>query len=275
MFKKKILLIDGNNQFFINYSRAVNYPDLVQRCLALHRGFHTVIWVFDGFDSRKPRRDLLPNYKDTAARAKAKTDTGKYELLRTFKQEDLPLHGGILIAERPYTEADDFIRKLAIVLSNDETYIEIASNDADLLNLSYLTNVKQPQAKLPESVTHAWELDLYKTLVGDSSDNIKGLKGFGAKAWQGLSLDQRQVLYNLFKDDVQTFENVSNFLPEETNKQIKLIKSLANNWSDLKIYWKVVNYIEIPDDEVMKFVRTYPVGQRTEAQPNGKPYTMD
>lgn len=254
----KILLVDGNNQFFINYSRALNYEDLKRRCFELHHGFNTVFWVFDGFDSRKPRRDLLPSYKDTVARAKAKVDTGKYDLLREFKNIDLPEHGGIIIVERPQTEADDIIRKLAITMANDQTYIEIASNDVDLLNLSYLPNVKQPQAKLPDSVTYSWELDLYKTLVGDSSDNIKGLKGFGDKAWQSLSIDQRQALYLLFKSQTAEFENHLNFLSEDDKKEARLIKNLTENWADLIICWKVVNYIEIPDDDLMKHLRSYP-----------------
>lgn len=53
----------------------------------MHWGFDQIYWVFDGFDSRRPRRELLyPEYKNTASRAKNKLDTTKYDMLNEFKK---------------------------------------------------------------------------------------------------------------------------------------------------------------------------------------------
>lgn len=55
----RILLVDGNNQFFLKYAKATSYQDLVNRCLQMHWGFDQIYWVFDGFDSRRPNPIVL------------------------------------------------------------------------------------------------------------------------------------------------------------------------------------------------------------------------
>lgn len=267
---KRIRLIDGQNQFFLKYAKATSYQDLVNRCIQLNWGFDQVYWVFDGFDSRKPRRDIYPEYKNTASRAKNRLDTTKYDMLNDFKKIDLPAIGGIVIVERPHTEADDIIRKITITMADGINHIEIASNDVDMLNLSYLPNVTQPQAKMPSNVNSADELNLYKTLVGDSSDNIKGLKLFGDAAWSKLSVDQRKDIHFALSNGHNEF-SPSNCFDVEDKYTIRLLDKLNEHWNTLKIYWTVVNYIEIPDDELMKFVRVYPKQQVAKAQP----MTMD
>lgn len=268
----RILLVDGNNQFFLKYAKATSYQDLVNRCLQMHWGFDQIYWVFDGFDSRRPRRELYPEYKNTTARAKNKLDTTKYDMLNEFKKIDLPTAGGIIIVERPYTEADDLIRKLAMAFADGVNYIEIASNDADILNLSDLPNVKQPQAKMPNNVNSADELNLYKTLVGDSSDNLKGLSGFGDAAWSRLTENQRKNIHLALQQSMDSFLPTLAFDLED-KKDSKLVDKINEHWATLKMYWTVVNYIDIPDEDLLKSLRSYPKQQVV--QTTSKPMTMD
>lgn len=268
---RRILLIDGNNQFLLKYPTALNYQDLVNKCVQPHHGFHQIFWVFDGFDSRKKRRDLYPEYKVTKSRAKNKLDTTKFDMLNTFKRETLPELGGIYIVEAAQTEADDLIRKLARVFASGDNYVEIASNDVDLLDTSVLPNVRQPQAKLPNNVKDGLELITYKSLVGDSSDNIKGCPTFGEKAWELLNQEQRDLIsYELQKNYVD-FHHCHKFDLED-KKQAKVVKLLEDNWETIKLFYSVVNYIEVSDDVLVQSSRFYP---KNEPKTEPKLMTMD
>ena len=269
----KIRLIDGNNQFFLKYAKATSYKDLVNRCKELHWGFDQVWWVFDGYDSRKSRRDLYPEYKNTASRAKNKLDTTKYDMLNDFKKIDLPAIGGVMIVERAYTEADDLIRALAIALADGVNQIEITSNDVDLLNLSYLPNVTQPQAKLPKNVNSAQELDLFKTLVGDSSDNLKGLAGFGEAAWAKLTGPQRVEIKRQLDNDQESFLITPEFNSEDKYES-KVAEKIHRNWDTIKMYFRVVNYIPVDSAELLKSVKAYPMNNARNTQA-GALLTMD
>lgn len=193
-------------------------------------------------------------------------------MLNEFKKIDLPTAGGIIIVERPYTEADDLIRKLAMAFADGVNYIEIASNDADILNLSDLPNVKQPQAKMPNNVNSADELNLYKTLVGDSSDNLKGLSGFGDAAWSRLTENQRKNIHLALQQSMDSFLPTLAFDLED-KKDSKLVDKINEHWATLKMYWTVVNYIDIPDEDLLKSLRSYPKQQVV--QTTSKPMTMD
>ena len=272
MAPQKIHLIDGNNQFFLKYAKATSYQDLVNRCIQLNWGFDQVYWVFDGYDSRKPRRELYPEYKNTASRAKNHLDTTKYDMLNDFKKIDLPNHGGVFICERPHTEADDIIRKLAMALADGRNHITISSNDVDILNLSHLPNVFQPQAVMPKNVNNCDELNLFKTMVGDSSDNLKGLSGFGEKAWERLSEQQRKMIHYQLQNDFPNFIPNNAFSLDE-KYTIKLCEKIGEHWETLKMYWRVVNYMEIPDAELIKHTRFYPKQQLV--QTHAPAMTMD
>lgn len=257
---KKINIIDGNNQFFINMSRALNSQDLARRCFELHHGFDIVYWVFDGMDSRKHRRDKFPDYKVTVSREKNKADTHRYELLRNFKREDIPAKGGILLIEVPFYEADDVIRKLVNFHADGDCLITISSNDVDLTYLTKYKGVTQPQAKIPKGCKTPDEVPIYKTLVGDSGDNIKGLKGFGEAAWEKLSegdlrLITSSLVYNIPINDDSVFDDE------------KLKEKLILNWEAVKLCYFLVDAIDVPDDLIQQHLKIYPK-KVLQSQPN-------
>lgn len=266
--KIKVRLIDGANQFLINYAKATSYPDLVRRCQQLNFGFDFVYWTFDGFDSRAKRRDIYSEYKNTKSREKNKQDPTKYELLNQFKKQDLPEMGGVSIIDIPKTEADDIIRSLIRLLKQtygDDVDIEIASNDADLFDQTAIKGVTQPQSKLPNYCKTPEEIPLYKTLVGDSGDNIKGLKGFGEKAWSKLTELEKEWVEHSLEANEKTFS-----VPEVVyDLNPKLFKSLAENWNEVRMWYSLVCPIWVTNEELSKHMSIHPV------KTDGARMTMD
>lgn len=91
-------------------------------------------------------------------------------------------------------EADDIIGTLTKVFPDEK--IVILSSDNDLLQLiNENVTILQPGSKgkamrAPDVVEkwgiHPWQVSDYKALVGDKSDNIKGVAGVGPKAAEQL-----------------------------------------------------------------------------------------
>lgn len=246
----RINIIDGNNQFFLKVPKASSIQTLMDSCYALHSGYDIVYWVFDGLDSRKPRRDLFARYKDTASRRKNSGDRTKYELLKEFKHVHLPARGGCLRLEIPFIEADDIIRKLVILLADGTNEITISSNDQDMLDLTRFPKVIQPQAKMPAFCPTPDLIPIYKTLVGDSGDNIKGLKGFGEKAWERLSAADLETLTAKIKQKVDVFDVA---LEDD-----KLRAKVEENWEEICLWYKLVDYIDFDDLLIQKHLTVLP-----------------
>ena len=255
MAKKRIRIIDGNNQFLIKYAKATSYQDLVRSCQMLNFGFDHIYWTFDGFDSRAKRRDIFIGYKDTASRNKSKSDPTKYQLLSKFKKEDLPNMGGISIIDIPQTEADDIIRSLVRLLQGPGVEIEITSNDADLFDMTAFEGVTQPQSKLPNLCLTPQDIPLYKTLVGDSGDNIKGLKGFGEKAWSNLTEPEKNWIQFCLEQDYLNF-GIPETIPDFDEK---LAKKLTENWNEVRMWYSLVCPIWVTNEELTKYMSIHPV----------------
>lgn len=264
MAKKRIRIIDGNNQFLIKYAKATSYQDLVRSCQMLNFGFDHIYWTFDGFDSRAKRRDIFIGYKDTASRNKSKSDPTKYQLLSKFKKEDLPNMGGISIIDIPQTEADDIIRSLVRLLQGPDVEIEITSNDADLFDMTAFVGVTQPQSKLPNLCLTPQDIPLYKTLVGDSGDNIKGLNGFGEKAWAKLTVVEKQTILGKLIDN-------DPIVPFFHDFDKKLATKLRQGWDEVKLSFQLVSPIWVSNEELSKYLRVYPKVETTQ----GSIMTMD
>ena len=71
---------------------------------------------------------------------------------------------------------------------------------------------------------------------------------------------------------------MDSFLPTlafdlEDKKDSKLVDKINEHWATLKMYWTVVNYIDIPDEDLLKSLRSYPKQQAV--QTPSKPMTMD
>jgi DNA polymerase-1 len=207
----KVLILDGLNLFFRNFAmmNMVN-PDGVHigglggffRSLgAMIRQTNptSVYVVFDGAGSTSNRKNLLSEYKgtrnlqritnwDAFDNIEEEHDSKIDQIVRIIQYlKLLPVKTTIL----DKVEADDIIAVLAekLVKNHDSTCF-IVSSDKDFLQL--VTDkiiVYRPMEKeyyTPKVVEEKFGLlphnfILHKTLLGDNSDNIKGIKGLGAK----------------------------------------------------------------------------------------------
>jgi DNA polymerase-1 len=208
---ERYMLIDGLNLFFRNFSaiNAVNsngahvggLGGFFRSLGALTRQIQPtqIIVVFDGVGSSNNRKNIIPEYKSN----RNITRVTKHELFDNIDEEDdAKVNQIIRIIEYLQTlpvkvvsmnsvEADDIIAYLSSVLpQNEDEKVFIVSSDKDYLQLvDKQVIVYRPIEKeffTQDIVRQKFGLDphnfiLYKTLLGDASDALPGIKGLGAK----------------------------------------------------------------------------------------------
>lgn len=238
----KVLILDGLNLFFRNFAmmNMVN-PDGVHigglggffRSLgAMIRQTNptSVYVVFDGAGSTTNRKNLLSEYKGTRNLQRITNweafdsledehDSKVDQIVRIIQYlKLLPVKTTIL----DKVEADDIIAVLAeklvekhnstcFIVSSDKDFLQLVTDKIILyrpMEKEYYTPkvVEEKLGLLPENFI------LYKTLLGDNSDNIPGIKGLGAKGifkkfpelkTQSLTLDDIfEISARKFKDHV-------------------------------------------------------------------------
>jgi DNA polymerase-1 len=208
----RVLLIDGLNLFFRNFSilKMVN-PDGVHigglggflRSLGamIRKTDPTSVYVvFDGPGSSDNRKNLIPEYKS----GRHTQRVTKWDGFDNLEEEDaskidqitrvihylklLPIKTSILSK----VEADDIIAYYCDKLpKSHNSQMFIVSSDKDFLQLvNNKVTVYRPMEKEfynPAVIANKFEgllpenFILYKTLLGDSSDKIQGIKGLGKK----------------------------------------------------------------------------------------------
>ena len=208
---KRVLFIDGLNLFFRNFAmlNMVN-PEGIHvgglggffRSLgAMIRQIQPteVYIIFDGMGSSNNRKNIDPNYKSGRNASRITNwevfenideehDSKVDQIVRIIQYlKTLPVKSVIL----DKVEADDIIAYLSSkVINQREDKSFIISSDKDFLQLIsenvivyrpmekkyYTESVMEDRYKMPTK-----NFILYKTLLGDSSDNVKGVKGLGEK----------------------------------------------------------------------------------------------
>jgi len=239
---QRILMIDGLNLFFRNFAilNMVN-PDGVHvgglggffRSLgALIRQIQptSVYVVFDGAGSANNRKNLLPEYK-SGRNLQRITNWEVFENLE--EEDDAKIDQIVRVIQYLKTlpvktvsidkvEADDIIAHLCSILpKQEEDKIFIVSSDKDFIQLiNKNVIVYRPMEKefyTRDTVREKFNMSpsnfiIYKTLMGDNSDKVKGVKGLGEKKLYKLfpELQERDLtlddVYNIceskFKEHV-------------------------------------------------------------------------
>ena len=197
--------------------------------------------VFEGMHSKSKRLLIDKGYK--AKRDKRPPEFyAEFEALRDYLQT-VWLGMGAVCLHQDYVEADDVIAYLA---QESEEDLIIASRDNDLgaLNtetgqtnahgatiITYNDGLKGIVKLAGEVFTHPFKyVTLFKALVGDSSDSIAGVVGFGKSAFQKLAeryeysgLDELEGL--LIKGDLGPLE------PLADEKGHSLVKKIVDQGS--------------------------------------------
>lgn len=245
--KKKLLLIDASNLLFRSYYATAYSGQLMQtkdgkytngiygfvRAMntLLERDYTHIIVALDSI-GKTHRHEVFEDYKGT------RDDTPE-ELKEQFAYMDQYLKAaGIYAYRKESFEADDVIGYAAKHFKKDFDEVTIYSNDQDLMQLiddnvfQLVSKRGLSEVEVIDKLALKEKLGLspnqvpdYKGLVGDSSDNIPGIKGIGKKTAQKL-LDQ----YPSIEEIIQHIPDLKGKLREriEENQDIaRFSKKLA------------------------------------------------
>lgn len=208
--KNTILIIDGLNLFLRNFA-VLNYINPQGTHIGGLGGFlrslgslvkqikpSSVYIVFDGVGSSLNRKNLIPEYKSgrNTHRINAnifdkldEENEAKIDQIKRLIQylECLP----VKVMSIDKVEADDIIAFLSKETTKSEkTKAYIVSSDKDFLQLvdNNITLYAAMEKKFytPEAIKEKYGLNcsnfiIYKTLLGDDSDKVPGIKGLGPK----------------------------------------------------------------------------------------------
>lgn len=272
---KKIILVDGNNLLFRSYY-ATAYTGNVMRN---SKGFPTNgLYGFINM-MNKIIREEQPNYI-LVAFDKGKTFRhDKYDVYKAGRasmpeelKEQFPVAKEILGAmgikyfEIDNYEADDIIGTMSrIVDEEDEFVATIVSSDKDLLQLiSDEVTVKLLKSNdyilmTPEVFRETYKCDPIKmidlkALMGDSSDNIPGVKGIGEKTAINL-IEKYGSLKNLY-DNLDSVPGKTKEKLESDRDNAFMSYEIATIYREVPIPFTLddCKYEGIKRDELFKFL---------------------
>ena len=232
---KRIILVDGNSLMYRAYYATAFTGNLMQNSKGLYTNAifsfikmleHLVNQEYDNilvaFDAGKQtfRHEILDSYKDGRSPMPEEMRVQiphikEYLHIMNIKEYQLPLY-----------EADDIIGTMAKKAIKEGYHVDIYSSDKDLLQLvnenTTVHLTKKGMTELddytPEAVVERYGLtynqmvDL-KALMGDPSDNLKGLPGVGEKT--AIKLLQQ---YGSLEELINQKDNVSGKLGEKVRE---------------------------------------------------------
>jgi 5'-3' exonuclease len=199
-----------------------------------------VIWVKEGVPVR--RLEQQEDYKGHRVKNENSPEQDFFGLLWEILKH-LPVYS----VQHPDYEADDVIATLANYFVSVGVEATVYSNDTDFLQLEepirlYSTKSKK-YIKNNSSLRRGSEYLNYKSLVGDTSDNVKGVSGIGPKVAEKIvgetgidnwlksvsgTVKEEQYLHSL---SMIKFENV----PLE---EIRFIMEPNASWSEMKCFFE-------------------------------------
>ena len=226
-----MILIDTNNTF-----RA--FSEKCSSGLPLREYFEQAfynpadqVFVFDGPNALERRRSIFPGYK--VGRQKASDNFYLHlEILR-----ELLSHSRAVTIRMKGWEADDIIAHIA---QDVQGGIIIDSTDKDFLSL-VSDRVSVPKAEMKGVA--ACDIPLYKVLVGDPSDKIPGIPGFGQKSWAGLTQENKR-----FWKIVLSGGPIQDDLGLKGSHQ----KWAEDNIGLLRAYNTIVNFFPVNSEDIVK-----------------------
>lgn len=211
------------------------------------------ILVFEGMHSKQKRRAFDPIYK--AGEDKAPENYAEFEKLREIMRNLWRGLGSTLMSQ-DFVEGDDVLAYLAREAEQD---LVIATGDGDLTIL-HGTNahgskviVRRNHDPLGQHPYGPWDrqlITLWKALVGDRSDKIRGVEGFGEKSFNEMMLaygedGMHELLGLLAKSDLGPL-----YPQVGEDKLIKKIvdqeKNAVRSYRVARLYPEWVNTAQVP-----------------------------
>ena len=205
------------------------YNDLISN--HCRRGNVFVIW--DGFKANARRREIYPEYKNKRIKPAE-------SVFETFKMcEELLAFAPVIQAKVPTYEADDVVANLAIYFAMRGEQVEIHSTDYDFMQLSGVYPHQIFVGAKPKEGVPSDLVSYYKVTVGDGSDNISGVAGFGKGTWEKLGGAKIADWVNevIFHDN-------DNPQLEGLPPRVKL------DPDKMRREWKIINFFELTMEEI-------------------------
>ena len=234
-------LYDGNN-VLIRALTSFNPHNRTDLDLRFHyasvRSNH--IWVWDGENHNKRRKVVYPAYKGKREPLAANI----YAYINLWRE--LLANSEASQIEAFEWEADDVIATLARQLAARGTEVIIHSNDLDYHQLTANPRISIRGVKNPP-VPGRW-IPLYKACVGDSSDNIGGIPGFGKGTWEKAESHLESLEAAIKLGSPHSFETiplparVKNWLMDISN--IQLVQNMLF----------ITHFYDVPKDVLEKSV---------------------
>lgn len=197
-----------------------------------------LVAVFDGPNNTKKRAELFPEYKAN----------------RLHPPEDLPHQlewayefcelANIPRLRIPDVEADDVMAVVALwaakegrkayICSSDKDLFQLVSDDILILNTNK-NNLLYDRDKVKEHFG-VWPSQIrdYLAIVGDSSDNVPGVRGFGPKTAQSL-LEKSETLEELVKHPEKYLNEKKQAIFADSLEQLHISQQLVTLDTDIEI----------------------------------------
>ena len=244
---EKLLLIDGNsilNRAFYGYPEFVGKNGIpLQGVFGFFNMIHGYIKLLDSnflgiaFDLPNPtfRHIKFSEYKGTRKEP-------PNEFIENIKiVEECLKRMGVSVLTHQGFEADDILGTISLKLKDEVEKIIIVSGDKDVLQLiDEKVNVLLPRTVRGENKTEIYDIDKfvdefhfkpielidYKALMGDTSDNIKGIHGIGKKTAEKI-ISEYHTIENAYDHYKEIKPERYGTLIKENYKDAELSKQLA------------------------------------------------
>lgn len=227
-----------------------------------------VVIVWDGKGGSGNRQNIDPNYKAQRATSRI-THWGLYDtkaeetealINQLFRVQEyvecLPIHQ--LMIEK--LEADDIIAYIAkrasvssvkkcTIVSSDKDFLQLVDDTVEVYapikkKTFTIDNVKDEIGVLPQNY------NIVKALTGDSSDNLKGVKGLGIKTilseWSKFTHDENSSLQDVWDLCESKLED---------KKAKKIFAKILHSWDDVVRNFEIMDlHVSTLDEKEKKYV---------------------
>jgi len=260
----KVLIIDGLNTFIrafavspVTNDDGIHVGGITGFLMSIGYAIRMlqptrVIICFDGKGGSQRRRKLFPDYKaNRLVRTKlnrtnafgdkdSESENMKMQLGRLIQYLD---HLPVQILAPENIEADDAIAYISkqlltkskiFIMSSDKDFIQLVDDRIAVWSPTkkklYFKNDVFEDYKLP-----AHNYLLYRTLTGDKSDNIPGIRGTGV-----ITLQKRLPI--LFSDEVVTIDKL---IDECQDSKVKVMQTISESKQAIELNYKLMQLHDV------------------------------
>ncbi|OFZ21095.1 MAG: DNA polymerase I [Bdellovibrionales bacterium RIFOXYA1_FULL_36_14] len=205
------------------------------------------------------RKEIFPEYK--ANRQETPADLiVQFDIINKLVDK----MGLVSVSKEKY-EADDVIGTAATIWKNNFDEILIASSDKDLMqfvsdNVKMVDTMKDKIYKREDVFEKmgVWPEQMvdYLAIIGDSSDNVPGMKGIGPKGASKLLNDYKTLEGCIAVKDTYTDKRIKNAFDNHLQDAI-ISKQLVEIVTDLKldVDFKDLNVLFNPTEDLINFLK--------------------